>query len=388
MHDILQYFFFGAALLVLHTYFIYPVFMLLFFRKPGFVPESYKVDDDLPSVAVLIAAYNEEKVIGEKLRSVLLSDYPEDKIHIYVGSDASEDQTDKIVQEFVTATPRIHLIQFKGRVGKIEIINNLTEGLEQELLVLTDANVIFRRNTLFELVRQFKDKKIGLVAGNIIKESANNDGISFQEKTYLSFENLIKSAESNAFQLIIGAEGGCFAIRKELYSKVPSHYIVDDFFLTLEVLNKGKLAIFNAAALCSEDVNVDPAGEYRRKVRISSGNFQNLAHFRKNLWPLWNPLPFVFWSHKVLRWLTPFLLIIALISSAFLAASSFWFTLIFLLQFLGFLLPFADRMAEFKNPVLKFISHFYLMNIALLHGFVRFCRGIKSSVWQPVKRNV
>ena len=349
---------------------------------------EYSQKEELPEVAVLIAAYNEEKVIGEKIRSVLLSDYPENKIHVYVGSDASDDNTDQIVEEFAAHNPRVKLIKFKGRVGKIEIINHLFEQCGQDILVLTDANVIFTRNNLFELVKMFRDERVGLVAANIVKESPGNEGISYQEKKYLSFENLIKAAESNAFQLIIGAEGGCFAIRRSLYSLVPSTFIVDDFFITLNVLNKNKFVIFNPEAICTEDVNSDPKGEYKRKVRISSGNFQNLVHFKDNLWPIWKPLPFVFWSHKVLRWLTPFFLLTALLTSLFLARSSFLFLILFILQLSGCLLPIFDRSLTFKNPIIKFISHFYLMNFALLGGFIRYCRGIKSSVWQPVKRNV
>jgi hypothetical protein len=137
-----------------------------------------------------------------------------------------------------------------------------------------------------------------------------------------------------------------------------------------------------------EDLPNDTAGEYRRKVRISSGNFQNLFFFRKLLFFFWKPIGFTFWSHKVLRWLTPFFLILSLLSSAWLITCHQLFLILFILQFIGFLSPLFDNLINFKNPVLKFISHFYLMNLALLEGFIKFTRGIKTSVWQPVKRNV
>lgn len=388
MSNIALYLFFGSILLILHSYLFYPVLMLLFYRGTSKKQMAFERHEELPDLAILIAAYNEEKVIGEKILSLLHSDYPKDKIKILIGSDASTDRTDEIVNKFALNNPNVHLVNFPGRVGKIEIINHLSELCEATILILTDANVMFQRDTLFQLVKFYKNTEVGIVAANIFKESADNQGVSLQEKKYLSLENHIKTCESNAFQLIMGAEGGCYAIRKELFSKVPVNFIVDDFYITLKVLNQNKQVLFNPSAICTEDVSNDVAGEYRRKVRISSGNFQNLFYFKRNLWPIWRPLPFVFWSHKVLRWLTPFFILTALFASGFLAFQSDLFVCLFILQCIGFIFPILDYTFKFKYALLKFISHFYLMNFALLVGFVKFCKGIKSSVWQPVERNV
>jgi hypothetical protein len=132
----------------------------------------------------------------------------------------------------------------------------------------------------------------------------------------------------------------------------------------------------------------DTAGEFRRKVRISSGNFQNLYFFRNLLFPLWRPLAFSFWSHKVLRWFTPFLLLILLIVSLSLAVHFPLFFVLAALQIIGLMLPVLNHYFKFRTESLRFISHFYLMNAALLAGFFRYTKGIQSSVWQPVKRNV
>lgn len=388
MHKLLEIIFWLCIVLIAHTYVIYPMLMLLVFRQESTKLKEYERQEELPELAVLIAAYNEEKVIVEKIHSVYNSAYPSSKIHVVVGSDASTDNTDRRVEELRGRYPTLKLIRFTGRTGKIGIINKLVKDHGKEILVLTDANVMFKHQTLYQLVKGFKDERVGLVAANIIKESKNQEGISYQEKKYLSFENLIKSAESKAFQLIMGAEGGCYAVRKNLFVPVPSHFIVDDFFITLKVVNQDKFALFNTLAECTEDVNSNASGEYRRKVRISAGNFQNLLHFRNNLWPFWKAKTFVFWSHKVLRWMTPFLILIAAFCSYFLSMHSFFFMILFYLQIFGLLLPWLNRMIHFRNPGLKFASHFYLMNLALLQGFFRFMRGIKSSVWQPVDRNV
>lgn len=388
MHNVLIFVFVVSVVLIAHTYLFYPLGMILLFSRYKSRVEEYTEQDNLPEVAVLIAAYNEERVIKEKIDSVFNTTYPLTKIRVYLGSDASTDNTDAIVDVLKQKYPNLELVKFEGRVGKISIINHLQSLGDEQILIMTDANVIFRPNTIFELVKKFKDEQVGMVAANIVKESMNDEGISFQEKKYLSIENRIKTAESNAFNLIMGAEGGCYAIRDNLFSKVPLKFIVDDFFITLQVLNRGKYTLFNPNAICLEDVPSDIAGEYKRKVRISSGNFQNLFFFKKFLFTFWKPVSFTFWSHKVLRWLTPFFLITALMSSALLINSHPIFLFLFLVQCFGMLFPFFNHLLKFDNSLLKFISHFYLMNFALLEGFFRFTQGIKTSVWQPIKRNV
>jgi cellulose synthase/poly-beta-1,6-N-acetylglucosamine synthase-like glycosyltransferase len=377
-----------SSFFILHTYLLYPLVMMVFFRRPRVVTDAYTRQDDLPLVAVLVAAYNEEKVIAEKIQSVFSSSYPAEKLRVYVGSDASADSTDRIVADMQQFHPRLELVRFQGRVGKISIINHLQSLGDEDILVMTDANVIFGQDTVFELVKNFKDQKVGIVAGNIVKKAENLEGIAWQEKTYLSLENRLKAAESNAFSLVMGAEGGCYAIRNSLFSKVPLKFIVDDFFITMQVLLRDKLVLFNPEARCFEDVPGDSPGEYRRKVRISSGNFQNLFFFSNVLLKVFSPLGFSFWSHKVLRWLTPFFLALALLSSAALAFSSSIFLCILLLQVLLLLTPALNHLFRFRSNSFKFISHFYLMNFALFEGFMRFVQGIKSSVWQPLKRNV
>ncbi len=388
MHSALILIFIVSVGLIAHTYLFYPLGMILFFSRSKNKVDEFDRTDQLPGVAVLIAAYNEERVIKEKIDSVFNTNYPQSKIRVYLGSDASTDNTEAIIEILKQKYPNLELVKFEGRVGKISIINHLQSMGDEQILIMTDANVMFEPNTIFELVKKFKDERVGMVAANIVKESLNNDGISLQEKKYLSLENKIKTAESNAFNLIMGAEGGCYAIRDNLFSKVPLKFIVDDFFITLQVLNRGKFTLFNPNAICIEDVPSDIAGEYRRKVRISSGNFQNLFFFKKFLFTFWKPVSFAFWSHKVLRWLTPFFLITALLSSALLMNENPLFTFLFLLQCFGLLFPFFNHLFKFDNHFLKFISHFYLMNFALLEGFFRFTRGIKTSVWQPIKRNV
>ena len=387
MYNLLIIILICSSFLILHTYVFYPLFMILIYRNSNHNQLLFYSDHELPSIAILIAAHNEEKVIEKKILSVFNTNYPSSKLKVFIGSDASTDRTDEIISNLTNTYSNIEFIKFKGRVGKISIINHLQSLCDESVLILSDANVIFKQNTIFELVKYFKDSNVGLVSANIIKESSNNDGISYQEKKYLNFENKIKASESYAFNFIMGAEGGCYAIRNNLFSKVPSNFIVDDFFITMQVLKRKNYALLNNLAICIEDVTSDISSEYRRKVRISSGNFQNLFFFKHLLFDF-SSISFAFWSHKVLRWLTPFFLFICLFSSVFLIPYHIFFIGISCIQLLLLLFPLLNYFFKFNNVFLKFIAHFYLMNFALFEGFIKFIKGIKSSIWEPINRNV
>lgn len=387
MYNLLIIILICSSFLILHTYVFYPLFMILIYRNSNHNQLLFYSDHELPSIAILIAAHNEEKVIEKKILSVFNTNYPSSKLKVFIGSDASTDRTDQIVSNLTNTYSNIEFIKFKGRVGKISIINHLQSLCDEPVLILSDANVIFKQDTIFELVKYFKDSNVGLVSANIIKESSNNDGISYQEKKYLNFENKIKASESYAFNFIMGAEGGCYAIRNNLFSKVPSNFIVDDFFITMQVLERKNYALLNNLAICIEDVTSDISSEYRRKVRISSGNFQNLFFFKHLLFDF-SSICFAFWSHKVLRWLTPFFIFICLFSSVFLIPYHKFFIWISCIQLLLLLFPLFNYFFKFNNVFLKFIAHFYLMNFALFEGFIKFIKGIKSSIWEPINRNV
>lgn len=388
MYSILWLIFALSVYLVLHSYVIYPVWLIIFSKEENATPECYTASDALPEVVILMAAYNEEKVIGEKIESVFKTNYPIDKISFYIGSDASTDKTDEIISEWQKKYPKIKLVRFGGRTGKSGIINELSHQATEEIFILTDANVIFKEDTIFNLVRHFKNPAKAQVCANIIKISPSNKGIATQEKSYIALENKIKYQESVRWRIVMGAEGGCYAIRKANFAKVPPKFFMDDFYITLNVIEQKKEIVFDKEAICYEDVPTQSLEEFKRKVRISIGNFQNLARYKKLLFPVSSGPAFAFWSHKVFRWITPFLLITCFISSYFLMFHDKTFILLFLAQLLGFVMPVIDWLFNINIPVLRFISHFYLMNLALLKGFVIYVKGVDSNVWQPTKREV
>ncbi|MFM7661821.1 MAG: glycosyltransferase [Bacteroidota bacterium] len=366
---------------ILQTYLIYPAALILV----GANKKTPPIKNNSYNIGVIIAAYNEENVIAKKIQSILDSDYPLDKINIYVGSDASTDKTNELITSFKKKHPNIHLKIFQKRSGKALIINNLTSECQDEILILTDANVFFTKDTITHLVRHFSNSKTKQVCAKIIKTSAQDVQIQWLEKKYIHLENLIKLKESNTWGFVIGAEGGCYAIRRENYTPVPKNFFMDDFFITMSVIkNKGEV-LFDEEAIVYEDLPVESAEEFKRKIRISIGNFQNLIAFKSLLWPFWSPVSFAFLSHKILRWITPFLLIGAFICSLALIFYNIWFSYLCVLQAVLFLTPSMIPIVKKIKPVL-FVAHFYNMNLALLIGFFKYLNGVKSSVWQPTQR--
>lgn len=376
--------FFVSAYCILHTYLFYPLWMLS--KKVKL--KTAQIEAYTPEIAILLAAYNEELVIEAKLKSIYESKYPQDKLKIYIGSDSSTDNTDAIILKFQQQYSNIIFKRFSARTGKTNIVNDLVSVIKEPIMVLTDANVMFDTSLLQQLVTPLQNEKVGIVGAYIIKQSVIEEGIARQEKTYMQLENKLKLAESNAWQLVMGVEGGCYAIRKTCFEPVPSHFQVDDFYITLSVLQKKYQVLFNDKAICYEDVPTNSQVEFKRKVRISTGNFQNLKQFKALLFPPFSPLAFAFLSHKVLRWLTPFFLIMCFLSALYLAICTPFFAIIFLAQVLLLIIALMDRMFAFKTKILKYISHFYSMNLALLIGFFRFAKGVNTSIWEPTKRNV
>ena len=367
---------------IAQTYILYPLSLFLFGKNRQVKPALSTNFD----IAVVIAAYNEENVIEKKIQSVLATSYPLDKLVIYVGSDASTDRTNEIVANFATQYPNVRLKIFQGRTGKAGIINSIIEQCKEELLILTDANVFFTPSTIPNLVRHFSEKETHQVCANILKISDRNENIQALEKGYLLVENQIKLRESASWGLVMGAEGGCYAIRRQAYTPIPPNFFMDDFFVTMSVIkNKGRV-IFDAEAICYEDLPTESAEEFKRKIRISIGNFQNLVAFKKLLWPFWSAIAYSFISHKILRWLTPFFLILLFLVSFLLSFDCFFFQVLAIIQCVLFLSPLAIPYLKWMKPAL-FVAHFYNMNLALLIGFFRYLKGVKSSVWQPTLRS-
>jgi glycosyltransferase involved in cell wall biosynthesis len=390
MNSIAQVIFFIASGLLVHSYILYPLIVKYFAR--GKVLTNREVPNaEKPFLSVILAVYNEEKVIRKKIESILDTTYPPNKIEILIGSDGSTDSTEGIIREIAEKTNNVFVKRFSGRLGKTYIINQLVPEAKGSILIFTDANIYFSRELFNRLTAHFMDNAIGLVGANILNYGMRHDGISMQEQNYITRENKIKHNEGLAWGTMMGAFGACYAIRRELFVPVKKNFFMEDFYITMQVLRKGKKTINDLSALAYEDVSNDWKEEFKRKIRISIGNFQNLSVFWRMMLPIYKPTGFCFASHKVIRWMGPFAILTAIISNAIIRNENLFFFLTFLLQCVGIISPFIDmffKQLNIHNFAVRLCAYFYLMNLALFIGFIKYCRGINTSAWNPTLRNI
>ncbi|MFN0200503.1 MAG: glycosyltransferase [Bacteroidia bacterium] len=385
----LQIIFWFSGFAIAYSYFFYPLLLTISAKGKIFYPPDFQAEN-APTLAVLMAAYNEESVIAQKIHAIFHTQYPLAKLEVWVGNDASNDKTAEIITELQRLYPQLYLVNFGGRTGKPQIINQLVEKTQAEILVLTDANIIFEPETLPFLIRHFQTPNMGFVAANIKSRNLQASGISTQEDAYVQREIRIKHQQMLISQLLIAPFGACYALPKALYTPVPAQFNVDDFYISMHILAKGYHAVQELAACGWEDISNQIAEEFRRKVRISKGNFQNLATFRTWAFRPFHRLGFHFISHKVLRWATPFLMLNILLYNALLCYYSSFYQVIFALQICVYLLPFLDSLLKRVNIhslFLRFVTYFINMNIALLQGFGLYLKGVNTNIWEPTKRN-
>tara|TARA_B100000902_G_scaffold70377_1_gene76139 strand:+ start:22225 stop:23403 length:1179 start_codon:yes stop_codon:yes gene_type:complete len=380
-----------SLFLLCYTYCIFPISIILISKYKNLNSNIYNNDYELPPVSILIAAYNEEDVILDKIESILKSDYQSEKIEIIIGSDCSTDRTNEIITKLSNKYSCVSINTFDKREGKAAVINKLVDKAKNEILILTDANIIFSKKTIYSLVRHFKNNHIGLVDSNMINIGIKENGISLQEKTYISSEVQFKHAESKIWGMLMGPFGGCFAIRKSLFEPIPKNFMVDDFFVCMNILIKKKLAINDLDAIVYEDVSNQISEEFRRKRRISMGNFINLNHFKRLVFKPFSKLSFIFISHKVIRWFSPILLISMLVSNfrIIINDENIFYNICIFIQISFIITPFIDyllRKIRIHILILRFITHFYIMNLALLIGFIDFLTISKKGTWEPTKR--
>lgn len=379
------WFFFG---LLFYSYFVFPALLREIRKRKESPAKILPGINDFPRVSVIVSAYNEQAHIREKIRNILHSDYPPEKLEIIVGSDGSNDKTNEIIATLGGKYPNVKPLYFLDRRGKSSVINDCVAVSSGEFLILTDAKATMELNTIKNLLKNFGDPKVGITGATIINKNASSKGIAHQESTFMSQEIKVKYDEGVAFGCSVGVYGACYAIRRELIPVIPPNFAVDDFYISMKVLEKNYHVILDLNSICYENVTSRMAEEFRRKVRIGVGNIQNLKTFSHLLFRF-NALSFCFFSHKVIRWLGPFFLLAMLILNFFLWNEGFLYKILLFIQIISILASLADfylKKIRLQIIILRFITHFYMMNLALLIGFFKYLTGVKANVWEPTNR--
>lgn len=374
----------GSSLLVAHSYFLYP--LVLSALVTAGLGDDPGPTGDLPSVALVIAAYNEEGVIGEKIENSLELDYPDDRLEIVVFSDASTDGTDEIVRSY--ADRGVSLLRIEGRVGKTECQNRAVEVTDGEVIVFSDANSMYEPDAIRRLVAGF-DEGVGCVAGELqYRDSSEVEG----ESIYWRYESKIKQLES-AFHSTVTGNGSIYAVHRSSYVPLPEDAI-SDFAEPLAIVDEGGRIKYEPDAVAWEDTGTSVGEELGRRSRIVTRSWHTVASYGHLLNPLAYPIfSFQLWSHKVLRWLTPVFLAAILVSTVGLAVTSASPLVLVVLgaQLICYGLAgtgaVLDRTGR-ETPTVVHIPYYFLVaNYGMARGLANFLRGRNIVTWETVSRD-
>lgn len=375
--------FWSALFLVAYTYLIYPV--MLWLLTAGRKASDYAPLDEWPDASLIIAAYNEEEVLRPKLENALALDYPADKLDIVVISDASTDGTDEIADEFAGRGVRLHRVRERG--GKTLAQNEGVVLARGQMLIFSDANSMYAADALKQVLSPFADSQVGCVCGELQYANPDDGGAGKGEGAYWRYEQFLKLRES-LLSSILGANGAIYALRRELFEELGSD-IISDFIMPIRVWRKGYRVVYAPGAVAVEYSGGSFRDEFRRRRRIVSRSLHGLWTEAGVLNPFSHfAFAFQMFSHKLLRWLVPVCLLVALGANIPLAEDGLYRILLALqgifygLAALGNLLPERlGRLLPFYVP-----AYFCATNFGALLGLLNFLTGRRHSTWQPVSR--
>lgn len=342
--------------------------------------------EHLPAVSLIIASYNEERMIRRKIENSLRLNYPRDKLEIIVFSDGSTDRTDEIVKEY--AAQGIRLFRFEGRKGKTYCNNEAVKLSNGEIIVFSDANSIYEPRAIRHLVRYFSNSAVGCVSGELRYRSEKR--VVEGEAIYWNYEQFIKRLESGIGSLTT-ANGALYAVRRDAWDPLPEK-VIDDFGTSLRIRQKGFLVLYEPEAVAWERTTKNTQAEYRRRVRMVRRAAYSLL-CEPSLRDLLNPykyglLSIQLWSHKILRWLSGFILIVLFILNIPLILQGWVYAITMAGQLLFY--TFAlwgylwEEKLKIKAPRPAHISYFFFLScVAMLQGFYYGILGNTQVSWTP-----
>jgi cellulose synthase/poly-beta-1,6-N-acetylglucosamine synthase-like glycosyltransferase len=339
-----------------------------------------------PRVGILLSAYNEAGVIQAKVKNTLALDYPADRMEILIGLDAPTDSTPELGRQMEST--RVQVVHFQERQGKLKVLCALARMTSAEILVITDANTSLESSCLRMLVRHFADPRVGAVSGEEIRVPAPGTDPG-AESLYWKYESALKFLE-NRLNCSLGANGSVLAVRSALFR--PSRLsIVEDLEIPLTIRFQGYRVVYDPEAVAKEEIAPTLSAQFARRVRVGAGDFQTLCGNLRFLDPRKGLPAFCYFSHRVLRWIAPFLLLIALLSSMAMCRLPVYATLVTvqLVFYLAALLGFLGKRRGKRVPrIFSLPFQFCLMNLALFLGLFKYLTGRQTTVWTSTPRQL
>ena len=379
--------FWASLFVVLYAYAGYGLLLYIYLKiKPA---KKRIYNNFFPEVTLIVAAYNEEDFIEQKIANSLSLHYAADKLSLLFITDGSTDHTPDIIRQY----PQITLLHQPERRGKTAALNRAMRQVQTSIVIFTDANTLLNEDSIQNIVKHYADKQIGGVAGE--KKILNNTHASVTEAgegIYWKYESFLKKLDFD-FYTVVGAAGELFSIRTELFEPLAEKVLLDDFIISLRVCQKGYRVAYAPDAYAIETASASMKEEQKRKIRISAGGLQAMVMLKSLLNPFKNPkLFFQYISHRVLRWtLCPLLLPVIFIANLWLAfhEQSLLYILLFAAQCLFYLCAITGWILANKNIKVKLLYipyYFVFMNASIYMGFFRFINNNQSVLWEKATR--
>lgn len=374
----------GAVLTILYTFVLFPAWILL---RGLLVKRPYRSADITPSVSLVIAAYNEAASIGKKIENILALDYPRDRLECIIASDGSTDNTEEIIRSYEDRGIKLLALP---RLGKNPVLTAAAEAASGEILIFSDANSMYASDAVRVLVKPFADPQVGGVAGNqVYLSNRRMASRTAGERGYWDFDRMLKIFESRAGN-VISATGSIYAIRRDLFHPIAPG-LVDDFMASTEVIVQGYRLVFAENAFAYEEVAHSRQLEFGRKVRITLQGLKTVLLRRKLL----NPFRYGFYavqllSHKLLRRLVVFPLLVLLITSPLLWNHGIFYQLSTLAQLAFYGCAIAglvfERQRIGKLKIFTVPFYFTMIYAAALVAVVKLLNGQEISRWETPTR--
>lgn len=345
---------------------------------------------DEPPVTLIVTAYNEEKILQDKISNTLAIDYPADKLQLLFVTDGSSDSSNKLIEQY----PQLSLLHEPQRKGKYAAIKRAMQIVQTPVVVFSDANTMLNKECIKRMVAHYADKKTGGVAGEKkIDHRLNHSAVGKAEGLYWQYESFMKEQDAG-LHTVVGAAGELFSIRTELFEHLADELILDDFVISMQVCLKGYTIAYEPGAFATELPSLSLAEEEKRKVRISAGAYQSIGYLKGCLNFFKHPLlSFQYISRRLLRWVfCPLLLLVLLLSNIALVSKQpaeglyTWLLagqgLFYVLAAIGWgLVKAGKRPGVFTIPF-----YFVFMNYCLVKGFVLFAKGKQTVLWEKSLR--
>lgn len=392
---ILKILFWAMLLIVFYTYIGYGILLYIITRlkrliKGKKIEAVLPADDDLPTMTLMICAYNEEDVVAEKMENTRALDYPKDKFRIMWVTDGSNDCTNELLKAY----PEVDIIFTPERRGKSAALKHGLRELKTRYVVFTDANTMINPCAIREIARQFMDPRVGCVSGEKRVAARKKGEMAAEgEGLYWRYESMLKKWDSELYSAM-GAAGELYAIDPKLVREVPDEALLDDFMMSMYVVEDGYRIAYTPDAYACEYGSANIHEESKRKRRIAAGGLQSIWWLRNLLNPFKQPLvTFQYVSHRVLRWsLTPIAMIILLLANIALvlmgAGKIYIWTLI--LQAIFLLMALAGWQQTHyghKNKWLYTAYYFMFMNLNVFRGMAYLKKHGKNGTWEKAKRS-